>query len=64
MDEVMIRIAALEQLVKAMLKDSMLNGTNPDVIKQRAQGALLESDVLGGPEQKTKAREYLESLLG
>lgn len=64
MDDSTIRIAALEQLVKAMLADAAYRGTDAHAVKQKAQGALMGSDGPGGPTQKVSACEYLDSLLG
>ncbi|WP_275545307.1 MULTISPECIES: hypothetical protein [unclassified Pseudomonas] len=63
MEDVEIRIAVLEHLVKAMLKDSTLNGTFIHQIKGSVRASLLGSDGLGGPEQKSKACEYLDRLI-
>lgn len=62
--DVELKIAALEQLLVAMLKDSTANGSDPRLIKRRAQAALMGSDGPGGPDEKVKASEYLDQFLG
>ncbi|MFK4075170.1 hypothetical protein ACI2KX_15800 [Ectopseudomonas khazarica] len=63
MEDVEIRIAVLEHLVMAMLKDSTNNGTFIHQIKDSVRGTLLGSKGPGGPEQKSKACEYLDRLI-
>jgi len=57
------RLAALEHLVIALIKEQSLRaGHPPEAVFRVAAGAIMGSNGPGGPKEKAAAREALENI--
>lgn len=56
------RVAALEHLFAAVLKEAKKKGIDVDQLFERANSSLFGSDGPGGPDQKSEAADYLKEL--
>ncbi|WP_433766671.1 hypothetical protein [Pseudomonas putida] len=57
------RLAALEHLVIALIKENSLRaGFPPDSVFKAAAGSIMGSNGPGGPKEKSAAREALENI--
>lgn len=56
------RVAALEHLFAAVLKEARKKGIDVDQLFEQANYSLLGSDGPGGPHQKIAAADYLKDI--